>query len=225
MAAALTRSAAGPGPVVPAGHPVRAAHRDRLGRSTSRTRLRLGDDLLAPATALDRGGRVRSDPPDTARQAERGEPDRLVESGDGRQSHRREKGGAGTGPSSVHRGKPGSKHHLICDDNGTLIYVLTSGANVPDIKRTLDLLDCYSPIAGRAGTARRRFATLLADKAYSSAAFRRPAASAALNRSFPSRKPPGSRAWANCATSSSRPSPCSTSSAGSPCAGNEDYTS
>jgi transposase len=47
--------------------------------------------------------------------------------------------------------------------------MLTSGANVPDIKRAIDLLDCYPPIAGRP---RRRFATLLADKAYSSAAFR-----------------------------------------------------
>lgn len=61
---------------------------------------------------------------------------------------------------------------MICDGNGTPIYVLTSGANVPDIKRALDLLDCYPPIAGRPGRPRRRFATLLADKAYSSAAFR-----------------------------------------------------
>jgi hypothetical protein len=50
--------------------------------------------------------------------------------------------------------------------------VLTSGANVPDIKRALDLLDCYPSIAGRPGRPRRRFATLPADKAYSSAAFR-----------------------------------------------------
>ncbi|MBG0566624.1 IS5 family transposase [Actinoplanes aureus] len=82
------------------------------------------------------------------------------------------KGGAGTAPSPVNRGKPGSKHHLICDGNGTPVYVLTSGANVPDIKRALDLLDCYPPIAGRPGRPRRRFAALLADKAYSSAAFR-----------------------------------------------------
>jgi transposase len=50
--------------------------------------------------------------------------------------------------------------------------VLTSAANVPDIKRALDLLDGYPPIADRPGRPRRRFATLLADKAYSSAAFR-----------------------------------------------------
>ena len=73
---------------------------------------------------------------------------------------------------AANRGKPGSKHHLICDGNGTPIYVLTSGANVPDISRALDLLDCYPPIAGRPGRPRRRFDAMLADKAHSSAAFR-----------------------------------------------------
>jgi transposase len=68
--------------------------------------------------------------------------------------------------------KPDSKHHLICDGNGTPIYVLTSGANVPDISRALDLLDGYPPIAGRPGRPRRRFDMLLADKGYSSEAFR-----------------------------------------------------
>ncbi|WP_435827299.1 IS5 family transposase [Actinoplanes philippinensis] len=87
-------------------------------------------------------------------------------------SHIRQKGGAGTGPSPVNRGKPGSKHHLLCDGNGTPIYVLTSGANVPDISRAVDLLDGYPPIAGRPGRPRRRFDILLADKGYSSAAFR-----------------------------------------------------
>lgn len=62
-------------------------------------------------------------------------------------SHIDAKRDAGTGPSPVNRDKPGSKHHLICDGNGTPIYVLTNGANVPDIKRALDLPDCYPPIA------------------------------------------------------------------------------
>src|SRR3954470_213429 len=37
------------------------------------------------------------------------------------------KGVPAQAPSPVNRGKPGSKHHLICDGNGTPIYVLTSG--------------------------------------------------------------------------------------------------
>ena len=49
---------------------------------------------------------------------------------------------------------------------------MTSGANVPDISRALDLLDGYPPIAGRPGRPRRRFDVLLADKGYDSDAFR-----------------------------------------------------
>ena len=48
-------------------------------------------------------------------------------------------------PSPVNRGKPGSEHHLICNGNGTPIYVLTSGVNVPGISRALYLLNCYLP--------------------------------------------------------------------------------
>jgi hypothetical protein len=62
---------------------------------------------------------------------------------------------------------------LICDSNGTPIYVLTSGANVSDIGRAVDLLDGYPPIAGRPGRPRHRLDTLLAAKGYSSEAFRR----------------------------------------------------
>lgn len=51
--------------------------------------------------------------------------------------------------------------------------MLTSGANVPDISRAIDLLDGYPPIAGRPGRPRRRFDVLLADKGYDSEAFRR----------------------------------------------------
>jgi hypothetical protein len=47
-----------------------------------------------------------------------------------------------------------AKHHLICDGNGAPIYVLTSGAKVPDISRAVDLLDGHPPIAGRPGLRR-----------------------------------------------------------------------
>ncbi|WP_373292916.1 IS5 family transposase [Mangrovihabitans endophyticus] len=82
------------------------------------------------------------------------------------------KGGAATGPSPVNRGKPGSKHHLIVDGNGTPMKVLTTGANVPDISKAVDLLDAGPPVAGRPGRPRRRFVVLLADKGYDSRAFR-----------------------------------------------------
>lgn len=50
--------------------------------------------------------------------------------------------------------------------------VLTTGANVPDISKAVDLLDAVPPVAGRRGRPRRRFAVLLADKGYDSQAFR-----------------------------------------------------
>jgi hypothetical protein len=82
------------------------------------------------------------------------QPDRLVESGDGRQSHRRDKGVPAQARRRSTAANPAPEHHLICDGNGTPIYVLTSGANVPDISRALDLLDGYPPIAGRPGRPR-----------------------------------------------------------------------
>ncbi|WP_373315673.1 transposase [Actinoplanes campanulatus] len=114
---------------------------------------------------------------------------------------------------------------MICDGNGTPTYVLTSGANVPDISRALDPLDCYPPIAGRPGRPRRRFDVLLADKGYSSEAFRQACRERGTEPIIAKPKTPTSRAWASCATSSNRPSPCSISSGRSPCAGNAASTS
>ena len=69
--------------------------------------------------------------------------------------------------------------------------MLTSGANVPDISRALDLLDGYPPIAGRPGRPRRRFTTLLADKGYDSDAFRRHCWDRGTQPIIPNRKTSG----------------------------------
>ena len=50
--------------------------------------------------------------------------------------------------------------------------MITTGANVADISKGIDLLDAVPPIAGRPGRPRRRFPALLADKGYDSRAFR-----------------------------------------------------
>ncbi|GAA2271770.1 IS5 family transposase [Streptomyces atrovirens] len=84
----------------------------------------------------------------------------------------REKGGAATGPSPVDRRKTGSKHHLICDGNGTPLHVITTAANVNDITQTINLVDGIPPIAGRPGRPRRRPEAVLGDKAYDSKAVR-----------------------------------------------------
>lgn len=69
--------------------------------------------------------------------------------------------------------------------------MLTCGANVPDINRALYLLDGYPPIAGRPGRPRRRFAVLLADKAYSSQAFRLACRERGTEPIIPKPKTPG----------------------------------
>jgi hypothetical protein len=50
--------------------------------------------------------------------------------------------------------------------------VLTTGANVADISKAIDLLGAVPPIAGRRGRPPERFPVLLADKGYDSRAFR-----------------------------------------------------
>nr|WP_190112268.1 IS5 family transposase [Streptomyces cinnamoneus] len=81
---------------------------------------------------------------------------------------RAKKGGEATGPSPVDRRKTGSKHHLICDGNGTPFRVITTAANVNDVTRTLALVDGIPPVAGRPGRPRKRPESLLGDKGYDS---------------------------------------------------------
>jgi transposase len=85
---------------------------------------------------------------------------------------RAKRGGAGTGPSPVDRGRPGSKHHVACDSAGIPLAIITTGGNVPDISAAVGLVEAIPPVAGRVGRPRRRPETILADGGYDSAAFR-----------------------------------------------------
>ncbi|MEU6248189.1 IS5 family transposase [Glycomyces sp. NPDC047010] len=85
---------------------------------------------------------------------------------------RAKKGGDGTGPSPVDRGRSGSKHHIACDSTGVPLAVMTTAGNVPDITVAPDLVEAIPPVAGRVGHPRRRPDTILADGGYDSAAFR-----------------------------------------------------
>jgi transposase len=69
--------------------------------------------------------------------------------------------------------------------------VITTGANVPDISRAVDLLDSVPPIAGRRGRPRRRFPALLADKGYDSEAFRQACRQRGTEPIIPTRKTTG----------------------------------
>lgn len=130
------------------------------------------------------------------------------------------RGGAGVGPSPVDRGKPGSKHHVVCDGGGLPLKVITTGGNVPDIAMAEALIAAIPPVAGRIGRPRSKPDAVLADKGYGSAAFR-----AYLERrgilAVRSRSANGatSSAWAACAGSWNAPSLICTSSSASPSAG------
>ncbi|MBL1108751.1 IS5 family transposase [Streptomyces sp. 5-8] len=80
----------------------------------------------------------------------------------------RKRGRVATGPSPVDRGKTGSKHHLICDGNGTPFKVITTAANVNDVTQILALVDGIPPVAGKPGRPRKRPDALLGDKGYDS---------------------------------------------------------
>ncbi|WP_443050273.1 transposase [Streptomyces sp. NBC_00236] len=113
----------------------------------------------------------------------------------------------------------------MCDGRGTPLKVITTAANVNDITQTLNLVDGIPPVVGQPGRPRRRPESVLGDKAYDSKAVRRELRRAGSCRSSRARAPRTSRAWARSATSSSRPSPCSTSSNASPCDGNDALNS
>ena len=76
------------------------------------------------------------------------------------------KRGAATGPSPVDRGRPGSKHHLICDGHGTPLAVILTGGNRNDVTQLMPLIDAIPPVRGRVGHPRRRPDSLFADRGY-----------------------------------------------------------
>lgn len=168
VARAGAGAASGAGPAVPAGHPVRALPGHQLATPAAGAGFRVGADLLATSGTVARGRRLRPAAPHPARETARRRRTRLVPCVCGRLPHPREKGGAGTGPSPVDRGKKGSKHHLICDGKGTPLKVITTAANVNDVTQTLALVDGIPAVAGRPGRPRRRPDALLGDKGYDS---------------------------------------------------------
>ena len=74
--------------------------------------------------------------------------------------------GKKTGPNPTDRGKPGSKHHLLTDANGTPLSAILTGANRHDATQLLPL--AVPPLRGQRGRPRRRPERLYADRAYDS---------------------------------------------------------
>ncbi|MFE9927122.1 IS5 family transposase [Streptomyces sp. NPDC005774] len=83
------------------------------------------------------------------------------------------KRGAHTGPSPVDRARPGSKHHLITDRNGTPLAVSLTGGNRHDVTQLMPLLDAIPHIRGTRGRPRHRPKRLFADRGYDYDKYRR----------------------------------------------------
>jgi transposase len=84
----------------------------------------------------------------------------------------RKKGGDETGPNPTDRGKCGTKDHILVDQAGHPLAVLTTAANVNEGTQLPRLLDAVAPIRQRRGRPRRRPDKLHADKGYDSASNR-----------------------------------------------------
>jgi transposase len=72
----------------------------------------------------------------------------------------------------VDRSRPGSKHHLLTDANGTPLVVRLTAANQADINELYNLVDDIPPLCGRRGRPRFRPRSLYADRGYDSKAHR-----------------------------------------------------
>ncbi|WP_375710447.1 IS5 family transposase [Propionibacterium freudenreichii] len=83
------------------------------------------------------------------------------------------KGGNHVGPSPVDRARPGSKHHLIVDANGTPLQVSVTGGNRHDVTQLLPLVDALPAIRGVVGRPRRKPRRLYADRGYDYDLYRR----------------------------------------------------
>ncbi len=82
------------------------------------------------------------------------------------------KRGDHVGPSPVDRGRPGCKHHLICDAGGIPLAVTLTGGNRNAVTQLIPLLDAVPPLRGRRGWPRRRPRELFADRGYDHDSYR-----------------------------------------------------
>ncbi len=81
-------------------------------------------------------------------------------------------GGQESGPNPTDRGRPGVKQHLLVDAHGVPVAGITTGANVPEVKELVPLVDAAGPQHPKGGP-RHRQETVYADRAYDSEPHRR----------------------------------------------------
>lgn len=142
------------------------------GRSRGASRLQRGNGLAA-SSGLDRSGSVAPAARGLAGGTAQGRA-----AGDGRRRDRRlarpgAQRGAHTGPSPVDRARPGSKHHVVVDRQGTPLAVSLTGGNRHDVTQLMPLLDAIPHIHGLRGRPRHRPRRLFADRSYDFDKYRR----------------------------------------------------
>ena len=135
----------------------------------------LRHDALAAPAGLAGGRRVAAVAPGALAAPGGRRADRLEPGQRGRLAGAGKRGGAGTGPNPVDRGKPGAHHHLVTDRRGVPLAAFSTAANVNEgtvLARLVDTIPALKQPHGRPGRPRRRPAKLHADKGYASRANR-----------------------------------------------------
>jgi len=95
-----------------------------------------------------------------------------------------------TGPSPTDRARPGSKHHVATDANGTPVAVILTGANRNDITQLLPLVETIPPIRGVRGTPLRKAGRIYANRGYDHDKYRRSLHAAGIPTSIARRGEP-----------------------------------
>lgn len=71
-----------------------------------------------------------------------------------------------TGPNPTDRGKPGSKHQVVCDANGIPLAARVTGANISDRTQLITMIDAIPPVRGKRGAPRCRPDSVQTDGGY-----------------------------------------------------------
>ena len=90
----------------------------------------------------------------------------------------------------MHRGKPGSKHHLAVDGRGVPLALILTQANRHDVTQMLPLIHAIPAVRGRHGAPKRRPERVYADRAYDSQPHRDELRSRGVASSIPRRGAP-----------------------------------
>ena len=77
-------------------------------------------------------------------------------------------GGEATGPSPVHRSKPGLKHTVMVDRNGVPLAIRTAGANASDHTQILPIVLDFPQVGGKPGRPKELPDEAYADRGYDS---------------------------------------------------------